>query len=90
MIKNKSYIWISLVVLVFGILVIPEIVKEATVLLTSEFRLLRVTGVSEVSDEPPEELLHERTDKNATLTKRKRSFFMVLNSFLSAQRYLFA
>lgn len=28
MIKNKSYIWISLVVLVFGILVIPEIVKR--------------------------------------------------------------
>ena len=28
MIKNKSYIWISLVILVFGILVVPELVKR--------------------------------------------------------------
>src|SRR6218665_3225073 len=26
--KNKSYIWVSLIVLIFGILVIPEIVKR--------------------------------------------------------------
>jgi protein SCO1/2 len=28
MLKNKSYIWVSFVILVFGILVIPEIVKR--------------------------------------------------------------
>lgn len=28
MIKNKSYIWVSLIILIFGILVIPEIVKR--------------------------------------------------------------
>ncbi len=28
MIKNKSYIWVSLIILIFGILVIPEIVQR--------------------------------------------------------------